>query len=33
MRPGDQGYFTGTVIFADDSKLHFRAYNGAQYTL
>ena len=26
MRPGDQGYLTGAVIFADDSKLHFSEY-------
>ena len=26
MRPGDQGYLTGTLIFADDSKLHFSEY-------
>ena len=26
LRPGDQGYLTGTVIFADDSKLHFSEY-------
>ena len=26
MRPGDQGYFTGTLVFADDSKLHFSEY-------
>jgi hypothetical protein len=25
-RPGEQGYLTGTLIFADDSKLHFREY-------
>jgi hypothetical protein len=23
MRPGDQGYLTGALIFADGSKLHF----------
>ena len=33
MRPGDQGYLTDILIFADDSKLHFRAYNGERYTL
>ena len=26
MRPGDQGYLTGTLIFVDDSKLHFSEY-------
>ena len=26
MRPGDQGDLTGTLIFADDSKLHFSEY-------
>ncbi|HEY7494492.1 MAG TPA: DUF6516 family protein [Candidatus Tectomicrobia bacterium] len=26
MRPGDQGYLTGTLTFADDSKLHFSEY-------
>jgi Family of unknown function (DUF6516) len=26
MRPGDQGYLTGTLIFADGSKLHFSEY-------
>jgi hypothetical protein len=26
MRPGDQGYLIGTLIFADDSKLHFSEY-------
>ena len=26
MRPGNQGYLTGTLIFADDSKLHFSEY-------
>jgi len=26
MRPGDQGYLTDTLIFADDSKLHFSEY-------
>ena len=26
MRRGDQGYLAGTVIFADDSKLHFSKY-------
>ena len=25
-RPGDQGYLTGTVIFVDDSTLHFSEY-------
>ena len=26
MRPGDQGYLTGALVFADDSKLHFSEY-------
>ena len=26
IRPGDQGYLTGTLIFVDDSKLHFSEY-------
>jgi hypothetical protein len=26
MRPGDQGYLTGTLLFVDDSKLHFSEY-------
>ena len=26
LRPGDQSYLTGTLIFADDSKLHFSEY-------
>ena len=26
MRPGNQGYLTGTLIFADGSKLHFSEY-------
>jgi hypothetical protein len=26
MRPGDQGYLTDTLVFADDSKLHFSEY-------
>ena len=26
MRPGDQGDLTGTLIFADDSKLHLSEY-------
>jgi hypothetical protein len=26
MRPGDQGYLTGTLIFVDDSKRHFSEY-------
>jgi hypothetical protein len=26
MRPGDQGYLAGTLIFVDDSKLHFSEY-------
>jgi hypothetical protein len=26
LRPGDQGYLTGTLIFADDSTLHFSEY-------
>jgi hypothetical protein len=25
-RPGEQGYLTGTLIFTDDSKLHFSEY-------
>lgn len=25
-RPGDQGYLAGTVLFADDSTLHFSEY-------
>ena len=26
MRPGDQGYLTGALIFADDSTLRFSEY-------
>ena len=26
MRPGDQGYLTGALLFVDDSKLHFSEY-------
>ena len=26
LRPGDQGYLTGTLLFVDDSKLHFSEY-------
>ena len=26
MRPGNQGYLAGTLIFVDDSKLHFSEY-------
>ena len=26
LRPGDQGYLTGTLIFADESALHFSEY-------
>ena len=26
VRPGKQAYLTGTLIFADDSKLHFSEY-------
>lgn len=26
LRPGDQGYLTGTVTFVDDSVLYFREY-------
>jgi hypothetical protein len=25
-RPGEQGYLTGTIIFVDDSTLHFSEY-------
>ena len=26
MRPGDQGYLTGTLIFIDDTRLHVSEY-------
>jgi hypothetical protein len=26
LRPGDQGYLAGTLLFIDDSKLHFSEY-------
>ena len=26
MRPGDQGYLTGTLLFVDGSQLHFSEY-------
>ena len=34
IRPGEQGYLTGTIAFTDESLLHFREYlDGAEESL